>query len=495
MKTQVIQLVEHDDLISIRDRMAWAKTPRILLVWPRHGSVGVSPLDLTLLRRHAATLGAELGLVTRKREIRAAARKLGLSVFSRTLDAQKKPWHEKVPVRPQRRFPRADLRAMRTALPGAELFGFTSNPVRRVAVFAAGVLALLMLVLVFIPSAEISITRPEQKQTLVLPVSASPDVKDVQISGVVPARRMTLAVTASGTALATGSIFIPGQSAAGLVVFTNLTASSVIVPAGTILRTSSTPPVKFATTEKVDVPAGKGGTSSVQVRAAAAGIGGNIDSGQITAFDGPLGSKLIVKNPEAFSGGTQTRTAVATAADRDALRKSLLAGLERQALDQFSNQAGAGDVLFPDSLEQTRVLEEQFDPPEGETGASLALTLQVEYSLSYAAEADLSLLAQQVLNASIQNGFSPIKSTLETRQISPLESAQGVMRWQMQFERGVRPELDAAQVIALAQGLTVRAAAGRLTGFYGLVEAPRIVVHPGWWPWLPLLPFRIAVKS
>ena len=57
MKTQVIHLDPHDDLISIRDRMAWAKTPRILLVWPKRGRVGVRPLDLTLLRRHAEKTG------------------------------------------------------------------------------------------------------------------------------------------------------------------------------------------------------------------------------------------------------------------------------------------------------------------------------------------------------------------------------------------------------------------------------------------------------
>jgi len=81
MKTQVIHLDPHDDLISIRDRMAWAKTPRILLVWPKRGHVGVRPLDLTLLRRHAEALGAELGIVTRNGEIRAAARELGIPFF------------------------------------------------------------------------------------------------------------------------------------------------------------------------------------------------------------------------------------------------------------------------------------------------------------------------------------------------------------------------------------------------------------------------------
>src|SRR5512133_2833306 len=119
MKTQVIHLDTHDDLISIRDRMEWAKTPRILLVWPKRGRVGVRPLDLTLLRRHAESLGAEMGIVTRNGELRAAARELGISFFSTTSAAQKKKWLESSPARVQRRFQRPDLRALRQELPAA----------------------------------------------------------------------------------------------------------------------------------------------------------------------------------------------------------------------------------------------------------------------------------------------------------------------------------------------------------------------------------------
>jgi hypothetical protein len=72
LKTQLIPLETHDDVISIRDKMSWAKTPRMLLVWPAKGRVDVRPLDLTLLRRHATSLGAELGLVTRDAEICAS---------------------------------------------------------------------------------------------------------------------------------------------------------------------------------------------------------------------------------------------------------------------------------------------------------------------------------------------------------------------------------------------------------------------------------------
>ena len=65
MKTHVIQLEPHDDVISIRDKMSWAKTGRILLVFPARVRSRFLTLDLRLLQRQAESLGAQLAVVTR----------------------------------------------------------------------------------------------------------------------------------------------------------------------------------------------------------------------------------------------------------------------------------------------------------------------------------------------------------------------------------------------------------------------------------------------
>jgi len=53
VKTQIITLESHDDLISVRDRLSWAKTPRILLVWAKYEKVTLRQVDLKVLQRHA----------------------------------------------------------------------------------------------------------------------------------------------------------------------------------------------------------------------------------------------------------------------------------------------------------------------------------------------------------------------------------------------------------------------------------------------------------
>lgn len=496
MKTQVIHLDRHDDLISIRDRMVWAKTPRILLVWPKRGRVGVRPLDLTLLRRHAEALGAELGLVTRDGEIRAAARELGISIFSSSSAAQKKQWLERSPARVQRRFPRHDLRAARQELPATELFSANRNPVFRVSVFALGVLAVLVVMLVFIPSADVHLTLPEQKQSLDISVSAVPGVDKVQISGLVPAHALTLTVDGKATALGTGKVTLPDQTATGVCLLTNLTDQVVSVPAGTVLLAPTNPPVAFVTDKPVDVPAKKAKKSaSVPVHAQKAGLSGNLPAGAINSFEGQLGLSLVVLNPTPTSGGSEATVDVPTDQDRASLKKRLLADLEQEARDRFSAQIATDDVLLPSTLTRLNVLEETFSPPLGQNGTKLSLTMRAEYGMAYAAFNDLQELAGRVLDASLPAGFVPVPGPISLQGLTPIAEGQGLVHWQMHAERNVRRSLDSGQAISIVLGKTAQRAGSLLTETYGLVQSPEIRVRPFWWPWLPFIPVRIAVTN
>ena len=74
MKAHIIQLVHHDDVVSIKDKISWSKAPRVLLVWPKRGRFILRQADLVLLQRHALTLGCQVGLVTKNPEMVAVAR-------------------------------------------------------------------------------------------------------------------------------------------------------------------------------------------------------------------------------------------------------------------------------------------------------------------------------------------------------------------------------------------------------------------------------------
>src|SRR5688572_25232771 len=130
MKTQIITLESHDDLISVRDRLSWAKTPRILLVWPKYEKVTLRQVDLKILQRHALSLGAQLGLVTRARRVREDASALGIPVFESTGKAQRMAWPKLRRRRWPRRAPRRNLREKREQVQAGEAVWRTIPAVR-----------------------------------------------------------------------------------------------------------------------------------------------------------------------------------------------------------------------------------------------------------------------------------------------------------------------------------------------------------------------------
>ncbi len=499
MKTQIIPLETHDDVISIRDKMAWAKTPRILLVWPASGHVDVRPLDLTLLRRHATALGAELGLVTRNAEIRAAAQHIDLPVFSKPAHAQRKTWPLRVSVHPGRRAPRLDLRSVRDVLPNRELFeDFSQSTLARLIVFSIGVLAVLLVPFIFIPSAEIHITAPTRPQSIEINVSAEPTAETVALSGVIPAHLKTFELEMTESIPSTGQTVVPNQAAEGMLRFTNLADPAIDVPLGTVVLTLSTTsiPVRFATVEAVKVPAGTGSVAYARARALTPGEQGNLPAATLTAFEGPLGLSLRVTNLSEMRGGANLPTAAPTEEDHQTLLERLKKALQLQAQQQLSAQFAPSDVFFPASLGVSNWMKESFTPAIGEPGGKLTLTLRAEFHVHYASAADLNQLAANVLDASLPVAYEAVSDTLTVSAVSPLfGGAEGLTRWRIRASRNIRGQIDAGQVISLAQGKTARRAGALLSETFKLESAPEIRIQPFFWPWLPSLPFKIKVTG
>ena len=232
MKSQVIRLDSHDDVISIRDKMSWAKTPRLLLVFPPRSRILTRPLDLQLIQRHAHALGVQLALVTRTTEVRQAAEELKIPVFRNTSQAQRRAWPEPVKGSPAlRRVPTPDLRQMRQEAFPAE-GRWRSLPALRLGLFSLAVLAVLVLLLLFVPSATIDLKPQTHIQTITLPIHASPDVKMVNLAGSVPVQTALVVVEATNTIPATGTTVIPDRPAQGEVRFSNLTTSVIGIPSG-----------------------------------------------------------------------------------------------------------------------------------------------------------------------------------------------------------------------------------------------------------------------
>lgn len=495
MKSQVIHLDAHDDVISIRDKMSWAKTPRVLLVFPRRSRILTRTLDLRLIQRHADGLGIQLALVSRSAEVRQTAQELKIPVFRNSSIAQRSAWPER--EKGSLAFRRAhtpDLRRMRQeAFP--EEGRWRNLLALRLGLFSLAVLSVLGLLLLFVPSATIDLKPETRTQSLILPIRASPDVKMVNLAGNVPAQTALVVVEATRTLPATGSKMIPDHPARGEVRFTNLTTSVVGIPGGTIVRTQGDPVIRFATSEDGVVEAGVGKTVDIPVQALDTGSAGNLAAGHLIAMEGGLGASISVSNPDPTAGGTDQGVTVATSADRQRLHDATLQALRQAAIGQFGQTHYPGDVLLPDSLSVAQVLSETYLPAEGQPGEELTLDLQLQLQEQYVKGKDLQTLALAVLNSTLPVGQVPLPGSVSVHsQGTPITGTDGISRWQIQVQQILRPRIDSLGVGQLVQGRKIPDASLRLSKAYPLAAHPVIRMIPSWWPVLPWLPFRILTE-
>jgi hypothetical protein len=493
MKTQIITLESHDDLISVRDRMSWAKTPRILLVWPKYEKVTLRQVDLKVLQRHALTLGAQLGLVTRARRIRQDAEALRIPVFESTGQAQRLAWPKPRRRKWTPRPPRKDLREQRELVLVREE-AWRAHPAVRVGVFILGVAAVLVLVALFIPQAEVVLQPQSKTQSVVLPVIAGPSVDSVFITGTIPAREKRVIVDGAQTVIVTGQGVTPQSEARGSVTFRNLTQQAVTIPVGTVVRTVDN--IRFETTRAVEVPAGVDETLELPIVAVESGRSGNVDAESIVVVEGRLGLSLSVTNSEPLSGGRETPSVQASDADRERAKEALMETLEKEALHQLEDELQTGDVLFVDTFEVSQILSEVYDPPAGAAGTKLTLNMQVEFSSLYAQAADLTELAVLALNASLPSDFAAGSDTLFLEPVTePILNDDGFTRWTVRAERRIVQQISYAQVTQMIEGISARRAQSLLENGLTLETAPEIHLSPSWWPWVPIVPFRISVVT
>jgi hypothetical protein len=494
MKTQVIQLDHQDDVISVRDKMTWVRTPRLLLVYPKRRAALARTLDLLLLQRHASSLGVQLGLVTTSSDVRHRARELDIPVFTNTLAAQKAEWPESARnLKLRRKGERPDLRQMRAEARPAPA-AWTELPAARLAFFSLAVLALLAMLLVFLPSATVTLSPTLESQTLTLNLFASPNVTAVNVTEGLPARSTSITLTGTKMFAVTTKASVPDKYAEGAARFQNLTLSVVGIPAGTVIQSLDNPPVRFVTLEDIVIAAEVGRTVDIPVRAIEPGPVGNLPADSLVVVEGELGPSLSVTNPEPTMGGTEKVTNIASADDRSRLHDALLSELRQETVAQLSDKLEPDSLILPRTILPLAGVTETFSPASGQEGGTLTLTISGEFEAQYVTGSDQRLLENAILDASLPAGYESLPDTLiQSRVGEPITGADGFTRWTVNLYRSMHLHINADIAAQMIQGRKRADAANILLKNFELKSAPAIKITPSFWPWLPVTELRISV--
>ena len=501
MKTQILRLEAHDDVISARDKMGWGQTSRILLVWPEEGQVLTRKLDLALLQRHSVNIGAQLALVTNNSDVKYHARQFGIPVFKSLRQAQNINWRMprrsrrgKYPylARPKSRALTAnDLQEQRPAtqprpLPAAARLGF----------FTLGVLAVLALTAALLPSATIALVPRQQNQEISFDVQADPLFTSVNLSGAVPAHFKSVTVEGRLSIPTSGTVRSPDLPATGWVEFTNLTGQPVDVPKGSVVTSAGPNFMRFATTQTGVAPSSPDKKLSLPVIAVTPGSQGNLLANRLVGIEGALGTQLTVNNPLSTSGGKDRVDPAPSDKDRRRLYGQLFESLSQTALEELKNGLAPGDLLLTETPVLLHTLEETYAPAEIQPADQLSLGLRLEFQAPYVSGQDLDTLASTVLDANLPAGFNPVPGSLAIDAATrPMPGGGSLARWELHAQRKLQAALPPGLAAMLSRGLSPSSARQRLAAKLPLEGSPDIYLAPAWWPRLPLVPLRITVTE
>jgi hypothetical protein len=197
-----------------------------------------------------------------------------------------------------------------------------------------------------------------------------------------------------------------------------------------------------------------------------------------------------------LKGGREIPSVQASDVDRERVRDELMEDLEEQARAQLAEDIAAGDVLFEETFEVAQILLEEYDPPPGAASTKLTLTMEVEFSARYVSASDLTELASLALNASLPSGFAAATEALTVKPVTePRLGDDGSIRWTVRAERRVVQQIDKTRVTQMVQGVALRRAQALLKQNLPLEGSPEVRLSPAWWPWVPIVPFRISVVT
>lgn len=496
MKTQIIQLNTNDDIVSLRDKLSWCQTRRIVLVWPDDGRVLNHKLDLLLAKRYATSLGSILALVTKDDEVLFLARQVGIPVFASSAQAQDQEWIENSnkqhDLSQQSHHIKLDSlrKSIRTQSPA-----WMEHPAIRYLCLGLSLMALLAMAIFILPGAKIYISPREEIQFIKLDLIADPSATTINISsGSVPTYFKEVIVEGSDTITATGTMTIPDEPASGMIKFINRSKVSITIPVGSVVTTLGSDPVRFKTTSMTDTVINPGKSVLLEVQAIRPGTSGNLPHDSLTAIEGEMGLGLAVTNPEATSGGLDASVPIPSAQDLYTLSDQLKTRLLQEGLAKLQSTLPIDDTLIPPSATIIQVLEETYNPTTGVPAEQEELTMRLKIRFQVVSGKMLHSLVEPILDSSIPPGYTPVINTLVINPVStPGMRVDGKAYWTVFVNQKLRADLPTAQAIESIQGASARDAVARLSESLPLAEPPSIVLMPSWWPKLPLLAMRIAL--
>lgn len=493
MKTAIVQLDAFDNLISIKEKIAWSKIQRVLLVWPNKGKIVLNELDIILILRSAESQGAQIAVVTDEPVIINQLKELGISIFSSIPEAQKKPWR-KPKIRDRSIYSEKSERA-----PDLEKLDnrrqtrtLSLSKFAQWITFLSGVLSTAFVILIFVPSANIFLYPAIDEQSIQMNFHSDPTIKEINMAGAVPFTLIEIEIEAQLEGDSTGIIRVPDKKAVGRVTFRNLSNKEILIPLGTVVRTNSDPIIRFETTEQAILAAGVESQIDIPVKSKLGGTSGNVPSGSITSIENDLGGNIVVVNQNAVTGGVDIKTLAPTENDYKKLKKELLKILIDEAINIMQTENPQAFLIAEESIKIDKIISEERIPAVGDPAERHLMRINARLSGWMIDSEDLEYVVQSTMDSVLSAQFLSDEGEVEIiLDRDSIDFDQNNLSWTVNSSRKIIAKLDEDLLIQNILGKKIETAESYLEHEFHLSRKPIIEVSPSFWNYLPFFPFRI----
>jgi len=359
------------------------------------------------------------------------------------------------------------------------------------------VAALLLVLAVLVPEAVVTVSPTTQPLApLELQLRAAP--------GEIERRVFSETLSAKVQGAATGSREEPIK-AKGEVELGNKQTRSIRIPAGTQFRTSDN--IVFVSTEEKTLPSSfifppitlTVGKVTIPVEAVAAGRGGNVSAGRITA--GPAPNDYTVTNPQPTSGGDLKKIPVVQRADYVAAASNARVGPAMRdraeaRLAEWRSAPPAGMYVVPrvyTSTSPTSITPES--QVVGKEVEIFELTFTFVATAFAVANDEPKRTAVERLRATEAPGYTLAESSVQSEAtLLPDDTNSGVITWAVKVSGSQIARVDSDRIRRALAGRSLDET-GPILQDLGVQLQGDVRREPSWWPRLPLLDSRIRVDQ
>lgn len=514
MKSQqptYIQLDTGEDIPSIRDRLSFIRGQRVLLIWPENGTALTRKLDLVFVQREARRRVIQLALVTHDTQVINHANELGISTFETIKEAENSRWKRgRTKVFIQRYHKPEDEPDPDDLMPVASRVRKSNKRLPavlriliRVAILSIVIGVIIATLYVTIPTATVTLVMQQEAIQVDTTIIADPEALDVDIENrVIPAPRYSRSVNTTQQIRIDSDDDSTRTRAFGEVTFTNNSNTSITVPSGTQVRTSSTEPVFFELTTTVIVPANNS-VESIPILASDESIGavGNVAANTIINIEGELADTIDVTNELPTTGGADNNTGIVTISDIERVESNARQSLQGLAYSDIESQLTDDQRIIIESIsippELVRSDWIDFSHEVGDSTNLLTLNMR---AIVEALVIDRRF-AQQIVFAQVSSNIPPnmiLNPDSFLYRPGPFISIDDDNRITFQaFGEGIASaQVDVFRLQSDLTGRSLEEAQRLILATVDIAtnSQPTITISPEWLTHMPLLPVRINIE-